>query len=83
MDNNGAEAMKTIQMTLDEELLTDVDKMTKKLKTTRSEFIRQAMYKHLDEIKTRELEKLHRKGYQMHPVKRNEFDVWENEQAWA
>ena len=29
------------------------------------------------------LEKKHREGYKKYPVKKNEFDVWENEQAWV
>ena len=56
--------------------------MTKKLKTTRSEFIRRAMHKFLDELSTKDLEKLHREGYKKYPVKQNEFDMWENEQSW-
>lgn len=75
--------MKTIQMTLDETLLKDVDKVTKKLHTSRSEFIRRAIYKLLSELNTKELEKLHREGYKKNPVKNDEFDVWENEQNWA
>ncbi len=75
--------MKTIQMTIDEELLRDVDKVTKKLQTSRSEFIRRAMNKLLNELKAKNLEKLHREGYRKYPVYKDEFDVWENEQNWA
>ena len=35
--------MRTVQMTLDEELLASVDKAAKKLKTTRSAFTRKAL----------------------------------------
>ena len=75
--------MKTIQMTLDEELLKDVDKVTKKLHTSRSEFIRRAMYKLLNELIIKDLEKLHREGYKKYPVEKVEFNVWENEQNWV
>ena len=75
--------MKTIQMTIDEELLRDVDQVTKKLQTSRSEFIRRAMNKLLNELKTKNFEKLHREGYEKYPVKKGEFDVWENEQNWV
>ena len=75
--------MKTIQMTIDEGLLRDVDKVTKKLQTSRSEFIRRAMHKLLNELKARNLEKLHREGYRKYPVNKDEFDVWENEQNWV
>jgi len=75
--------MKTIQMTIDEELLRDVDQVTKKLQTSRSQFIRLAMHKLLNELKTRNFEKLHREGYRKYPVNKDEFDVWENEQNWV
>ena len=75
--------MKTIQMTIDEELLRDVDQVTKKLQTSRSEFIRRAMNKLLNELKAKNFEKLHREGYGKYPVKKDEFDVWENEQNWV
>ncbi len=75
--------MKTIQITIDEELLRDVDKVTKNLKTSRSEFIRQAMHKLLNELNARNIEKLHCDGYRKYPVKKDEFDVWENDQNWA
>ena len=35
--------MKTVQMTLDDELVLEVDKVVKKLKTSRSAFARRAL----------------------------------------
>ncbi len=81
-NKNAGKKMKTIQMTIDENLLKNVDKARKKLKTSRSEFIRRAMHKYLNELNTRDLEKIHREGYKKYPVRKDEFDVWENEQAW-
>lgn len=75
--------MKTIQMTIDENLLREVDKATKKIKTSRSEFIRRAMQRLLNDLDAKEMEKNHRDGYKKFPVKGDEFDVWENEQSWA
>lgn len=75
--------MKTIQMTLDEELLYRVDQTIKKLNTSRSEFIRKALNKSLNDIRIREMEKRHQEGYRKNPVEPGEFDLWENEQAWA
>ena len=75
--------MKTIQMTIDEDLLKNVDKARNKLHTSRSEFIRRAMHKYLNDLNTRDLEKIHREGYKKYPVKKDEFDFWENEQAWV
>jgi metal-responsive CopG/Arc/MetJ family transcriptional regulator len=75
--------MKTIQMTLDEELLYRVDQIIKKLNKTRSEFIREALNKSLSDIRIREMEKRHREGYMKKPIEPGEFDLLENEQVWV
>lgn len=75
--------MKTIQMTLDENLLDNVDKAIKKMKTTRSAFIRKSLHKSLIDLKMEEMEEQQRQGYLKKPVKKDEFDVWENEQEWV
>ena len=75
--------MKTIQMTLDENLLNKVDKAIRELNTTRSAFIRESLQNHLDRIKIKKLEKKHLDGYLKHPVKTGEFDIWEDEQVWG
>jgi len=75
--------MRTVQMTLDEELVKAIDKAVKRLKTTRSAFARKALRKELSNLKIAELEHKHHRGYQMHPVGKQEFSVWENEQEWG
>jgi len=75
--------MKTIQMTLNEELVSSVDRAVKKLRTTRSEFTRQALRAALKELEIREMEERHRAGYKKKPVKRGEFSVWESHQVWV
>jgi len=70
-------------MTLDDELVESVDKIIKELKTTRSAFTRQALQEAIDRLNTRLLEEKHRKGYELHPVNKGEFSVWENEQDWG
>ena len=75
--------MRTIQMTLDDELVESVDKIIKELKTTRSAFTRQALQEAIDRLNTRFFEEKHRKGYELHPVNKGEFSVWENEQDWG
>ena len=74
--------MRTVQMTLDDELVDEVDLIVKKLKTSRSEFTRNALKGAIIRIKERELEKKHEKGYKNHPLKKGEFRVWDNEQCW-
>jgi len=75
--------MKTVQMTLDENLITSVDKVTKRLGTTRSAFTREALKAALREVRTNELERKHREGYRRKPVRLGEFDDWEAEQVWV
>ena len=74
--------MKTVQMTLDENLIASVDKVTKRLGTTRSAFTRQALKTALREVRMNELERKHREGYKRKPVKQGEFSDWEAEQVW-
>jgi metal-responsive CopG/Arc/MetJ family transcriptional regulator len=75
--------MKTVQMTLDEDLVATVDRVIKKLGTTRSAFTRKALKMALREVQMSELERKHREGYRRKPVKQGEFDVWEAEQVWV
>lgn len=75
--------MKTVQMTLDENLVKAVDSAAKKLGTTRSAFTREALRSALKEVRVKELEVRHREGYNRKPVKRGEFSDWESEQAWS
>lgn len=74
--------MKTVQMTLDEDLVILVDRVARKMGTTRSAFTRGALRTALDQIQKTELEKRHLDGYRKKPVRHGEFDVWEKEQVW-
>ena len=67
--------MKTIQMTIDESLLVEVDRAIKALNTTRSAFIREALQLALWQYKIQEMEGKHTEGYARDPVEPNEFDV--------
>ena len=75
--------MRTIQMTLDDEVVETVDMVVKKLKTTRSAFTRKALQDAIKRVNIESLEKNHRKGYERHPVTKTEFSVWESEQKWG
>lgn len=75
--------MKTIQMTLDDELVNAVDKIVKKLKTNRSAFTRQALREAINNVNINRLEMKHKKGYERNPVSKSEFSVWESEQEWG
>ena len=75
--------MKTIQMTIDDELLADVDRATQALQTNRSAFIRSALQRALQQHHIRLLEQQHAAGYHHKPGDPDEVDAWQNEQQWG
>jgi metal-responsive CopG/Arc/MetJ family transcriptional regulator len=75
--------MRTVQMTLDDELVETVDRVVHALKTTRSAFTRMALQEALKKQSELRLVEKHREGYARCPVRSGEFDDWEVEQAWG
>jgi len=75
--------MRTVQMTLDEDLVQTVDRVVRDLHTTRSAFTREALQRAIERIRTAKLEDKHRQGYLRKPAVAGEFDVWEHEQKWG
>jgi metal-responsive CopG/Arc/MetJ family transcriptional regulator len=75
--------MKTIQITIDEDLLHKVDQATNLQGVARSQFIRNALIVALRQLAIEELEQKQADGYRQFPVSQGEFDVWEAEQAWG
>jgi metal-responsive CopG/Arc/MetJ family transcriptional regulator len=75
--------MKTVQMTLDEGLVAAVDRVVRRLGTSRSAFAREALREALRRVRVRSLEQKQRDGYARKPVRRGEFDAWEREQTWV
>jgi metal-responsive CopG/Arc/MetJ family transcriptional regulator len=75
--------MKTIQITIDEELLQKVDQATQLQRVARSQFIRKALEAALRQLAIEELERKQFEGYQRMPVLNGEFNIWESEQAWG
>jgi len=75
--------MKTIQLTLDDELFTRVNQALAQQKITLAAFISESLTHYLNRLRIKEMEKRHRDGYHKHPVQEGEFDVWENEQVWS
>jgi len=69
-------------MTLEDALVKEVDRVAKRLGTTRSAFTRRALRETLRGLEVAEQEARHRRGYAAKPVRRGEFDAWESEQAW-
>jgi len=75
--------VKTVQMTLDEELVQMVDRVARKLGQSRSAFTRDALREALSRLRVRDQENRHRRGYEQHPVADDEFAAWESEQSWG
>lgn len=80
--HDGKHPMKTVQMTLDESLVEQVDRAAESLGTPRSAFTRDALRAALVEFQERERERRHRAGYERHPAQPGELDGWEDEQVW-
>ena len=75
--------MKTVQMTIDESLLTEVDQVIQSLNTTRSAFIRDALQLALRQYRIGLLEQQHAEGYARYPATEESVAEWESEQAWG
>ena len=83
IDSNMVIIMRTIQMTLDDDLVHELDTIVKESNTNRSAFARDALRKAITYYHQLRLAEKHRKGYQKHPVQDDEFSDWEGEQAWG
>lgn len=75
--------MKTVRLTLEEDLIARVDRAARRLKTTRSGFTRQALREALTRITTLPREAQHRRGYAARPAGSREFSGWATEQLWS
>ena len=75
--------MRTIQMTLDDELVKTVDRVVREKRTTRSAFTRDALRWAIQRNAIRSMEQKHRQGYSRKRVARGEFNVWAAEQRWG
>ncbi|MBI2850794.1 MAG: ribbon-helix-helix protein, CopG family [Chloroflexi bacterium] len=58
---------KIIQVPVDEELLKDLDRLSKKQRKARSEVIREACVIYLARVKEEELDRIYREGYKRIP----------------
>ena len=74
--------MKTIQITIDEPLLDEVDRLTAELRTNRSAFFRDAAQRVLKQHRITALEEQHRRGYAERPQTRDRIEEWLPEQSW-
>jgi metal-responsive CopG/Arc/MetJ family transcriptional regulator len=75
--------MKTVQMTIDEGLIAEVDRVAAAQGKSRSAFTREALRTALASANERQLEEQHRLGYQRQPVEPGEFGDWGDDEAWS
>jgi metal-responsive CopG/Arc/MetJ family transcriptional regulator len=75
--------MRTVQLTIDEDLVKEVDALAGTLGTTRSAFTREALRAAIERIREGALERKHREGYRRKPVRPKEFAAWERAQDWG
>ena len=75
--------MKTIQITIDEELLDRLDEVVKATETTRSALTRKLFEAEIRRHYILELERRDREGYEKYPVQPGEFDVSPADLAWG
>jgi metal-responsive CopG/Arc/MetJ family transcriptional regulator len=70
-------------MTLDDDLVADIDDISKILNVSRSAFSRDALREAVRRYQKEVLEAKHRQAYQRYPAAKEEFGVWEKEQSWG
>lgn len=68
--------MKTIHITISEELLEMADAAVRELKMSRSAFLRYALQQALRQMQIAAMEQQHVAGYKQYPVEPSEFDRW-------
>lgn len=74
--------MKTIQITIDEPLLDEVDRLTAEMRTSRSAFFRDAAQRALKRQRISAMEEQHRRAYADQPQTPAEVEEWLPEQSW-
>jgi metal-responsive CopG/Arc/MetJ family transcriptional regulator len=75
--------MKTIELTVEEAMLAEVDEATRALEMTREDFVRTALERALRQQEIIALEQRHARGYERHPQTAEEVAEWEDEQVWG
>jgi metal-responsive CopG/Arc/MetJ family transcriptional regulator len=75
--------MKTIQLTIDEPLLEDVDAVVTQLHTTRSAFVQEALHLPLRRLRVRVMEQRQITAYTHQPQSTDELADWLTVQDWG
>ena len=74
--------MKTIQITIDPELLHKIDNDEESMKKGRSAFLRQAVRYYLEQKRLKSISEQYRSGYRRESEINDDLTSWEDEQVW-
>ena len=74
--------MKTIQITIDPELLDQIDNDDETKKIGRSAFLRAAVRYYLEHTRRKAISEKYRSGYSLGLKRDNDLLIWEDEQVW-
>ena len=74
--------METIQVSIDESLLAEVQQATNALQMTQSDFIKVALERALQQREIIARERRDAQGYLDHPQQPDEIAEWQDEQVW-
>ena len=74
--------MKTIQITIDPELLHKIDNDEESMKKGRSAFLRQAVQYYLVQKRLKSISEQYRSGYRRESEINDGLTSWEDEQVW-
>ncbi len=79
----GVEMLKTVQITLPEPLLAEIDQATAELKISRSGFARQAFEEALFRLRLTQMERQDAAAYALQPQDLEEITDWAGVQDWG
>jgi len=74
--------METIQLSIDESLLAEVQQATSALQMTPSDFIKVALERAVQQHETIAKERQLAEAYSKHPQRLEEIEEWQDEQYW-
>ena len=74
--------METIQLTLDESLIAEVQQATAALQMTESDFIKVALERAVQQREIIAKERRHAEAYSNQPQRPEEIGEWQDEQYW-
>jgi metal-responsive CopG/Arc/MetJ family transcriptional regulator len=75
--------METIQLSIDESLLAEVQQATNALEMTPSDFMKVALERALQQREIIARERRDAQGYAEHPQRAEEIEEWHSEQDWG